>query len=109
MQQILASFSDRGVKTCILECSSIGLEQGQCENVEFDVGIHLNITRAHLNYHGTVKNYMDAKLKLFTSLKNHLKQRAIINLDDLFVEQFAWDAENVPIVTYSIHDNNADV
>jgi UDP-N-acetylmuramyl tripeptide synthase len=109
MQQILASFSDRGAKACILECSSIGLEQGRCDNVELDICVHLNINRDHLIHHGTVKNYVEAMLKLFTYLKNPIQQRAIINLDDSFVEQFAWAAENVPVVTYSTKNRDADV
>jgi UDP-N-acetylmuramyl tripeptide synthase len=109
VQKLMASLCDRGVNSCVLECSSIGLDEGRCSNIDFDVAVHTNLTKNHMDYHESFKNYLNSKLKLFMMLSDNFRQRAVINLDDSFAEQFAWAAEKVPIVTYSKVDSNADV
>lgn len=109
IQKLMASLCDRGANSCVLECSSIGLDEGRCSNIDFDVVVHTNLTKSHMDYHYSFKNYLNAKLKLFMMLSDNSRQRAVINLDDSFAEQFAWAAEKVPIITYSKIDSNADV
>ena len=70
-----------GARVAALEVSSHGLEQGRLAGVEFDVAMFTNLTRDHLDYHGTMANYQRAKAKLFDwdSLK-----WSVFNLDDRF-------------------------
>jgi UDP-N-acetylmuramoyl-L-alanyl-D-glutamate--2,6-diaminopimelate ligase len=69
-----------------MEVSSIGLDQGRINGASFDVAIHTNLTRDHLDYHGTMDAYGAAKAKLFAlpGLK-----AAVLNLDDAFGRQLA--------------------
>jgi len=77
----LAGFLERGASACAMEVSSIGLEQGRTNGAAFDVAVFTNLTRDHLEYHGTMQAYAAAKEKLF-SLPG--LGAAVINLDDPF-------------------------
>ena len=75
----LAEVRDAGATSLAIEVSSIGLEQGRTLGMHFDVAIFTNLTRDHLDYHGSMEAYEQAKLRLFNwpGLKT-----AVINLDD---------------------------
>lgn len=61
---------DGGGRFFALEVSSHALVQKRVEGVRFDVGIFTNISRDHLDFHGTFENYLKAKLHLFDLLKD---------------------------------------
>jgi UDP-N-acetylmuramoyl-L-alanyl-D-glutamate--2,6-diaminopimelate ligase len=75
----LAAVRDAGATALAIEVSSIGLEQGRTDGMHFDAAIFTNLTRDHLDYHGSMAHYEAAKAKLFAwpGLKT-----AIVNLDD---------------------------
>ncbi|HEY1044421.1 MAG TPA: UDP-N-acetylmuramoyl-L-alanyl-D-glutamate--2,6-diaminopimelate ligase [Telluria sp.] len=79
LAQKLAQVRDEGAGALAIEVSSIGLEQGRTLGMHFDVAIFTNLTRDHLDYHGDMASYEDAKRKLFDwpGVKT-----AVINLDD---------------------------
>ena len=77
----LARYRDAGAAACAMEVSSIGLDQGRCNGVKFDTAVFTNLTRDHLDYHGTMEAYADAKRQLF--LWPGL-QTAVVNVDDAF-------------------------
>lgn len=101
---ILHDMIDAGVKACALEASSIGIEQGRVDAIDFDVAIFTNLTHDHLDYHGTMDNYFRAKKKLFDQLKEGAV--AVINADDPYGEKMVADCP-CKVVTYGI-DNDAD-
>ncbi len=80
LHRILADMKTSGMKACALEVSSIGLEQHRVDAVDFDVAIFTNFTHDHLDYHGTMENYFEAKKVLFDNLNE--TQVAIYNVDD---------------------------
>lgn len=86
LQQTLADYRDAGATVAAIEVSSHGLDQGRVNGVEFDVAVLTNLTRDHLDYHGTMANYAAAKARLFawTGLRY-----AVLNLDDEFGRQIA--------------------
>jgi UDP-N-acetylmuramoyl-L-alanyl-D-glutamate--2,6-diaminopimelate ligase len=84
VQQIMAEFGKAKMKTVAMEVSSHGLDQGRVNGVYFKGAVFTNISRDHLDYHGTMENYLSAKLKLLAA--PGLKF-VIINLDDTSSEQ----------------------
>ncbi|MDD2410007.1 MAG: UDP-N-acetylmuramoyl-L-alanyl-D-glutamate--2,6-diaminopimelate ligase, partial [Bacilli bacterium] len=74
------------VKAVVMEVSSHALEQRRIEGIEFDIACYTNLTLEHIDYHKTMDNYLNAKLKLFDKLRN--KKIAIINKDDPYSKYF---------------------
>lgn len=81
VQRWLARFRDRRVQHVSMEASSHALEQGRMNGVHLAVAVFTNLTRDHLDYHGSMESYGAAKRRLFDmpGLKH-----AVINLDDSF-------------------------
>lgn len=86
LHRLLAQFLLQGAAACAMEVSSIGLDQGRVNGAQFDVAIFTNLTRDHLDYHGDIDAYGEAKERLF-SLPG--LEAAVVNLDDPFGERLA--------------------
>jgi UDP-N-acetylmuramoyl-L-alanyl-D-glutamate--2,6-diaminopimelate ligase len=81
LHRLLADFVENGAVACAMEVSSIGLDQNRIGGVNFDVAVFTNLTRDHLEYHGTMEAYGAAKARLFDWPG---LGAAVINLDDPF-------------------------
>lgn len=81
MQSLFADFREAGATHVAMEVSSHALEQDRVNAVAFDVAVFTNLTRDHLDYHGTMEAYGAAKAKLFAF--DGLRT-AVINVDDAF-------------------------
>ncbi|MDG3089062.1 UDP-N-acetylmuramoyl-L-alanyl-D-glutamate--2,6-diaminopimelate ligase [Vibrio hannami] len=79
IQKTLSQLSEKGSDYTALEVSSHGLVQGRVRALSFSAGVFTNLSRDHLDYHGTMEEYAKAKLQLFTA---HQCENAIINADD---------------------------
>jgi UDP-N-acetylmuramoyl-L-alanyl-D-glutamate--2,6-diaminopimelate ligase len=81
LQGRLRDFVRQRAHAVSMEVSSHGLVQERVSGVEFDVALFTNLTRDHLDYHGTMRRYRAAKARLFRfpSLKT-----AVLNLDDAY-------------------------
>ncbi|MGF1722179.1 UDP-N-acetylmuramoyl-L-alanyl-D-glutamate--2,6-diaminopimelate ligase [Vibrio kyushuensis] len=79
IQQTLSQLALDGADYAALEISSHGLVQGRVSALPFSVGVFTNLSRDHLDYHGTMHEYGEAKKALFT--KHHC-ETAVINIDD---------------------------
>ena len=77
---LLADFVRDGATACAVEASSIGLEEGRMTGSRVDCAVFTNLTRDHLDYHGTMEAYAAAKAKLF--VWSGLRA-AVINHDDV--------------------------
>ncbi len=86
LHRLLAQFAAQGATGCAMEVSSIGLDQGRINGAVFDVAVFTNLTRDHLDYHGDIDAYGEAKERLF-SLPG--LAAAVVNLDDPFGERLA--------------------
>ncbi len=80
LQATFATLRDRGCTTVAMETSSHSLDQGRLDGLNFAAGIFTNLTRDHLDYHGTMEAYLAAKLKLTTLLQ--LGGVEVVNIDD---------------------------
>ena len=80
LNRLLARMVDAGCEYVFMECSSHAIHQHRIGGLHFEGGIFTNLTRDHLDYHGTFENYRDAKKAFFDSLPK--KSFAITNADD---------------------------
>jgi UDP-N-acetylmuramoyl-L-alanyl-D-glutamate--2,6-diaminopimelate ligase len=80
LQRYLAEMVDENQSTAVMEVSSHALSQDRVGQVDFKVGIFTNLTRDHLDYHGTMEAYAEAKSRLFRMLPEDAA--AVINGDD---------------------------
>lgn len=81
----LADYQAQGATHTVMEVSSHGLVQGRIKAIPFSTAIFTNLTRDHLDYHGTMQEYADAKKMLFEDFP--LKNK-IINADDAVGKQW---------------------
>ena len=110
VQRMCSQMQAAGQRACVMETSSHALVQGRVRACDFDVAVFTNLTHDHLDYHGTMENYRDAKLKLFESLRDPHRQRAVVNLDDPYAKDFiAAASSRVPVFTFSMENPSADV
>lgn len=84
VQKILAELLKNKKRAVAMEVSSHGLEQGRVNGVMFKGAVFTNISRDHLDYHGTMDAYVKAKLAL---LKQSGLAFAVVNLDDAYSER----------------------
>jgi UDP-N-acetylmuramoyl-L-alanyl-D-glutamate--2,6-diaminopimelate ligase len=101
LQETLAKVKSQGAVAVAMEVSSIGLDQGRVNGTRFDVALFTNLSRDHLDYHGTMAAYGAAKAALFDwpDLRT-----AVINLDDDFGRGLAdrAPARRARTLTYSL-------
>lgn len=94
LQRELADYLRRGAKVAAMEVSSHGLDQGRTAGIRFDVAVFTNLTRDHLDYHGTLEAYAEAKYRLFNARG---VGRAVINVDDAWGRRFADRLRGSPV------------
>ncbi|MFE0379329.1 UDP-N-acetylmuramoyl-L-alanyl-D-glutamate--2,6-diaminopimelate ligase [Streptomyces inhibens] len=78
LQYLLGHMRDRHTGSVVLEATSMGLLQRRLDHVFINVGVFTNLTQDHLDDHGSMENYKNAKLSLFEGLCD----RAVVNADD---------------------------
>lgn len=101
LQAMLADYVKQDVKNVAMEVSSHGLHQGRVNGVHFDVAVLSNLSRDHLDYHGSLEAYADAKRSLFVD--NDLKC-AVLNSDDEFGRKLEAELteRGTPVMSYGI-------
>ena len=84
VQRILAGFRDAAADGAVIEASSHALTLHRLDDVSFDVAVLTNLTRDHLDFHGTFEEYRAAKRKLFDRRagKDGRPAVAVLNVDD---------------------------
>ncbi|MHB1775633.1 MAG: UDP-N-acetylmuramoyl-L-alanyl-D-glutamate--2,6-diaminopimelate ligase [Acidimicrobiales bacterium] len=96
LQKTLFEMATAGVSAVAMEASSHGLDQGRLDGVKFEVGIFTNLSREHLDYHGTMARYWRAKRRLFEPDRC---RRALVGVDDEWGRRMAADV-SVPVLTF---------
>src|SRR6516225_8352145 len=90
LQELLAQIANAGCRAAAMEVSSHALAQNRTDEIEWDVAVFTNLTQDHLDFHGTMESYFEAKAKLFTQLAQQRKKNkptAIVNIDDRYGER----------------------
>lgn len=101
----LADFAADGAQACALEASSIGIEEGRLDGTRIDVAIFTNLTRDHLDHHGSMERYAAAKEKLFRWPRLRL---AVINADDAFGRELLQRTSASRVLAYTQEGRCAD-
>lgn len=107
LMRYLAEFvnADAKAQACALEASSIGIAEGRLDGARIDVAVFSNLTRDHLDYHGTMEDYAVAKEALFHWPCLRL---AVINLDDPLGRELATRTTATKVLTYTQEDTPTD-
>jgi UDP-N-acetylmuramoyl-L-alanyl-D-glutamate--2,6-diaminopimelate ligase len=92
-----------GATEAVMEVSSHALEQGRVWGLPYDVAIFTNLTRDHLDFHGTMERYFAAKRSLFDGSNGEAPRVAVVNLDDEHGQEIAEAARDAgaEVFTYS--------
>lgn len=109
-QRFLREALEKGCRTATMETSSQAIDLHRCDALRFRAAIFTNLTRDHLDYHGTMENYFDAKKKLFDGRLGEKPASSVINVDDKWGRKLVTDlkANNQRVVTFA-QDNPADL
>jgi UDP-N-acetylmuramoyl-L-alanyl-D-glutamate--2,6-diaminopimelate ligase len=105
LQRVLRALHDRGVRTVAMETSSHALHQRRVEGLAFEAAVFTNLTRDHLDYHGTMEAYFAAKALLVEQLVPD--GVAVINADDPAWESLPWTKRTVRFGTTRAADVHA--
>ena len=107
LQRILAAMREQHADTVVMEVSSHALDQSRVLVDDYRVAVFTNLSRDHLDYHGSMEAYGAAKRLLF---QGRALQLAVLNADDIYADATAaLLAPDVRCFTWSIHNQVADI
>ncbi|AGL02986.1 UDP-N-acetylmuramoyl-L-alanyl-D-glutamate--2,6-diaminopimelate ligase [Desulfoscipio gibsoniae] len=111
LQRLLAEMAGEGVNAVTMEVSSHALVLHRVGECAFDIAVFTNLTQDHLDFHGDMQQYLEAKALLFAGLgqDDHKPGRkcAVVNADDPAAERII-KACRVPVITYGLY-SDADI
>ncbi len=111
LMKMFREMRDSGVDTAAMEVSSHAIDRKRALECHFDAALFTNLTQDHLDYHGTIENYFNAKKRLFTELLPASEKEnkfSVINIDDSFGKELAEEAPGT-VVAYSLGNKSAAV
>ena len=101
--KLLMEAKEHGCENVVMEVSSHSLEEERIAGLHFDVTAFTNLTQDHLDYHKTMKNYLNAKLKIFNYMKDN--GIMIVNNDDSYANEFI-NHDNHKTITFGYKDDS---
>jgi UDP-N-acetylmuramoyl-L-alanyl-D-glutamate--2,6-diaminopimelate ligase len=102
LQRAFREMLDAGDRSCALEATSHGSELGRLDRVRFAALVFTNLTQDHLDFHGTIERYFDAKRRLFIETR----PPAAVNVGDAHGRQLADELRGrQPLLTYGFADD----
>ncbi|MBR3934923.1 MAG: UDP-N-acetylmuramoyl-L-alanyl-D-glutamate--2,6-diaminopimelate ligase [Oscillospiraceae bacterium] len=99
---IFSRMANAGCEYVVMEVSSQALDQKRVEGCHFETAVFTNLTQDHLDYHGSMENYFDAKKELFRNC-----EKAVVCIDDDYGKKLVEEL-SLPVTTVSIGDVSAD-
>jgi UDP-N-acetylmuramoyl-L-alanyl-D-glutamate--2,6-diaminopimelate ligase len=102
LQRSFREMLDGGDRSCALEATSHGSELGRLDRVRFSALVFTNLTQDHLDFHGTIERYFDAKRRLFTAER----PPSAINIGDPYGRRLAEELQGHDrLVTFGFADD----
>lgn len=102
LNELFALMVDKAVDDVVMEVSSHSLALKKVEGISFDMAIFTNLTQDHLDFHGSMENYAEAKAKLFKMCK-----KGVVNIDDKWSSYIMQNAD-CELMTFGM-DSPADI
>ena len=105
LQRLFRTMLDKGDRSAAVEASSHGSALSRLDRVRFDALVFTNLSQDHLDLHGTMDNYFQAKRRLFTGA---LPPPAAVNVGDEWGRRLASelvDVHRAPLVTFGLGDD----
>ena len=93
LHSLLSRMEAAGVENAFMEVSSHALDQNRSAGISFAGGVLTNVTQDHLDYHGDMETYFEAKKKLFTTVPEPNKL-GVVNLDDPYGRRLLPELKN---------------
>jgi UDP-N-acetylmuramoyl-L-alanyl-D-glutamate--2,6-diaminopimelate ligase len=107
-RDVLQVFADGvavGATEAVMEMSSHALEQERVWGLPVEVAIFTNLTQDHLDYHGTMERYFEAKLRLFQGVGTVPPRVAVVNVDDPYGRRIVEAAHRSQVLTYGLGED----
>ncbi len=101
LQQALAGYLAEGKVAVSLEVSSHALVQHRVDAMRFEAAVFTNLSQDHLDFHGTMEAYFEAKATLFTSLRSKI---GIVNADDVWGRKLLEREKSIVLHKFSLSD-----
>lgn len=101
LYSLFAEMVDAGCEYAVMEVSSHSLDQRRIEGIRFSAAVFTNLTQDHLDYHGTMENYFEAKQKIFS-----VSDLAVVNIDDEYGKRISADCP-CKVSSYSAISNDS--
>ena len=96
LQEMFDKMRSCGVRHAVMEVSSHALALGRVDDIDFDVGAFTNLTQDHLDFHGDMESYLEAKSRLFAMCK-----KGVLNADDEAAARIIQQA-TCDVMTYGV-------
>ena len=103
LQRLFRSMLDAGCRSCVMEATSHGAALRRLDRVRFRVLVFTNLTQDHLDFHGTMEAYFQAKRALFAQA-----EAAAVNVGDEYGRRLARELAGRPVLTFGL-EQGADV
>ena len=110
LQHVFAEMRAKNIQVVVMEVSSHALAENRVAGVEFDTAIFTNLTQDHLDFHGTMENYLQAKARLFDMVSRNGRKpnkSAVVNVDDAASAEILRHC-HCDKITYAV-ENSADL
>ncbi|HST51439.1 MAG TPA: UDP-N-acetylmuramoyl-L-alanyl-D-glutamate--2,6-diaminopimelate ligase [Pyrinomonadaceae bacterium] len=104
VQRLLRRAVESRCRVAVMESSSQALDLRRCDALRYEVAAFTNLTRDHLDYHGTMEEYFKAKLRLFDGSTGERPRVSVVNTDDEYGARLAGDlaAEGQRVIRYGL-------
>ncbi|MDA3850599.1 MAG: UDP-N-acetylmuramoyl-L-alanyl-D-glutamate--2,6-diaminopimelate ligase [Spirochaetaceae bacterium] len=113
IQRLLREMVDKGLDYGVIEATSHGLSKmnNRLGDVDFQAAVMTNVTREHLEFHGTIEHYREDKANLFRRVADNDDEMAfgVVNMDDENVELFMDALGEKPYFCFSRNSEDADM
>ncbi|MET0648761.1 MAG: UDP-N-acetylmuramoyl-L-alanyl-D-glutamate--2,6-diaminopimelate ligase [Pyrinomonadaceae bacterium] len=111
VERLLRRAVDAGCSVAVMEASSQALDLRRCDALRYEVAAFTNLTRDHLDYHGTMEAYFNAKRRLFDGSLGEPPRACVINVDDEYGARLYEEvkASGLRVLRYSLREVEAEV